>query len=161
MEALSRVDWLTLILGIILGIPVAYVIGILAHMHAPRFVRYLESRKLLKTHKTRQQALLIYSRVKAFHDGTRDRYAFYIVLAIGSVVSAILGSMLLLIIFTQNRDLPIPVEYGVILILATLAFLIAALSAIAIYNTARQIERFDDYKAEVEARWGPIDQENS
>jgi hypothetical protein len=29
-----------------------------------------------------------------------------------------------------------------------------------IYETARQIERFDDYKTEIEQRWGPIDDEH-
>jgi len=28
----------------------------------------------------------------------------------------------------------------------------------AIYETARQIERFDEYKAELEQRWGSIDE---
>jgi hypothetical protein len=31
---------------------------------------------------------------------------------------------------------------------------------IGIYETARHIERFDDYKTEIEQRWGPIDSEH-
>jgi hypothetical protein len=39
MDALAQVDWLTLGLGIILGLPVAYGISIIANMHTPRFVQ--------------------------------------------------------------------------------------------------------------------------
>jgi hypothetical protein len=46
------------------------------------------------------------------------------------------------------------------MILLFTAFVIAILSAVflvGIYETARQLERFDDYKKEFEQRWGPID----
>ena len=68
LEALAKVDWLTLVIGIILGIPVAYGIGILTHMHAPKVVQFLENRKLLRRHKTRQRALAPFNRIKSFHD---------------------------------------------------------------------------------------------
>jgi hypothetical protein len=58
MEALSQVDWLTLIVGVILGIPITYAISMLVIFHAPRLAHFLESRKLLKKHKTRKQALV-------------------------------------------------------------------------------------------------------
>jgi len=64
--------WLGVIVTIVVGLPGAYGIGILANMHTPRLVHFLESRKLLKKHKTRQQALRVFNRIKAFRDGTRD-----------------------------------------------------------------------------------------
>src|ERR1700730_9281718 len=57
MEDLPHVDWATLLLGLLLGIPVAYVIGILTHMHGIRLERFFENRDLLKKRKTREQAL--------------------------------------------------------------------------------------------------------
>jgi hypothetical protein len=73
MEDLPHVDWPTLVLGILLGIPVAYIIGIVAHMHAIRLGHFLENRKLLKKRKTRQQALVAFNRIKAFREGKRDK----------------------------------------------------------------------------------------
>jgi hypothetical protein len=157
MEALLRVDWLTLVMGVILGIPVAYVIGILAHMHTPKFVQFLENRKLLKKYKTRQQALVIFNRIKSFHDRRADRYTHYILLAAGSVLSGLLASVFFNIFFNHVHDVPIGIDDAIILLLATLAVLVAALLLAGIYETARQLERFEDYKKEFEQRWGPID----
>ena len=53
----SHVEWTTLILGaavgIVLGMPVAYLIGILSNVHAIRFMQFRDNRKLLKKAKTR------------------------------------------------------------------------------------------------------------
>jgi hypothetical protein len=141
---------------VVVGLPGAYVIAILANMHTPRPVHFLESRKLLKKHKTRQQALRVFNRVKAFRDGTRDRYPFYILLASAAVVCAIIASTLIVITVPLNAfPLAIPVY-----LLAAIIALTGLLLLIAIYETARQIERFDDYKTEMEERWGPIDDEH-
>jgi hypothetical protein len=61
--------WWGVIVTLIVGIPGAYAMAVLANMHTPRLVNFLESRKLLKRHKTRQQALQVFNRTKAFHDG--------------------------------------------------------------------------------------------
>jgi CHASE2 domain-containing sensor protein len=148
--------WLGVIVTVVVGVPGAYGIGILANMHTPRLVRFLESRKLLKKHKTRQQTLLVFNRIKAFRDGTRDRYPFYILLASAAVVCAIIASTLILITALHNEfPLAIPVY-----LLAAIAALTMLLLLFGIYETARQIERFDDYKTEIEQRWGPIDDEH-
>jgi hypothetical protein len=81
METLSHIDWPTLLIGMFLGIPITYGIGIVAILHAPRLAQFLDRRKLLKKTKTKKQALVVFSRVKSFHEGTSDRYPFYIILA--------------------------------------------------------------------------------
>jgi membrane protein DedA with SNARE-associated domain len=158
LEALGHVDWLTLVIGIILGMPVAYIIGVLAHMHTPRVVQFLDRRKLLKTHKTRQQALKMFSRIEAFRNGTSDKYNFYILLASSAIVCAILASTLILIISIQVHEYPVPIEYGFVAVLAALAMSLTLILLAGIYETGRRIERFDDYKKEFEERWGPIDE---
>jgi hypothetical protein len=55
MEDLSNIHWLELGIGILLGLPAAYVIGILSHVHAIRFIHFRDNRKLLKKAKTREQ----------------------------------------------------------------------------------------------------------
>jgi hypothetical protein len=103
-----------------------------------------------------QQTLLVFNRIKAFRDGTRDRYPFYILLASAAVVCAIIASTLILITALHNEfPLAIPVY-----LLAAIAALTMLLLLFGIYETARQIERFDDYKTEIEQRWGPIDDEH-
>lgn len=148
--------WLGVIITVVVGLPGAYVIGILANMHTPRLVHFLESRKLLKTHKTRQQALRVFNRIKEFRDGTRDRYPFYILLASAAVVCAIIASTLILVTVFQN-EFPLAIPFY---LLAAIAALMMLLLLIGIYETARHIERFEDYKTEIEQRWGPIDSEH-
>jgi hypothetical protein len=155
MEDLSHVDWPTLVVGIILGIPVAYVIGIFAHIHAIRLRHHLDNRELLKKHKTRQQALLVFNRIRAFREHKRDRYPFYMILASAAVSCVIVASMLILIVFTRHD---FTVEFRLIVSLfALISALMALILLAAIFETARQIERFDDYKAEFEKRWGSIE----
>jgi hypothetical protein len=157
VEELSHVDWLTLVLGIILGVPVAYVIGILAHMHTPKFVEFIDRRKLLKTHKTKKQALQVFKRIRAFREGTRDRYPFYMILANAAVSLTVVASTLSLVAFIGRN---FSMEFRIILwLLASIAALVMLLLLVGIYETARQIERFDDYRAEFEKRRGPPDSE--
>ena len=47
--------------------------------------------------------------------------------------------------------------YVIIAIRAVISFLFALLFLAAIYDTARQIERFDAYITEFETRWGSVD----
>lgn len=147
--------WLGVVVTLVVGIPGAYVIGLLANLHTPRLVQFLERRKLLKTHKTKKQALVFFNRIEAFHKGKRDRYPYYMILASAAVSCTVLASTLGLIAFI-GQDFPI--EFKIILCLfASIAALFMLLLLIGIYETARQIERFDDYKAEFEKRWGPVD----
>jgi hypothetical protein len=154
---MSTEFWLGVIVTIVVGLPGGYGIAILANMHTPRLLRYLESRKLLKRHKSRQQALVVFNRIKDFREHKRDRYPFYILLASAALVCAIIGSTLILILSIQNHEYPVSIEYGVLALLAALAMAFCLIFLGGLYETARQIERYDDYKAEFEERWGPIE----
>jgi hypothetical protein len=152
----SNVDWATLILGavlaVVLGTPVAYLIGILSNVHAIRFMQFRDNRKLLKKAKTRQQALLIFQRIKAFKEGKRDRYPFYMILASSAVCCSILAATLILtVVIRQDFSFEIRMVFG---LLALIAVVLTIGALAGIYEHARQIERFDDYKREFEARWG-------
>src|ERR1700730_4199049 len=151
--------WIGLVLTLVIGLPGAYIMGVLGNLHTPRWSRYLQSRKLLKTHKSKQKALLVFNRIKDFHEGKRDKYPFYILLASGAIISTTLGFILILLVLIENHDIPVAPEYGIILIISAGAFVIAAVLLTSLYETARQLERFDDYKAEFEQRWGSIDNE--
>jgi len=158
METLPHIDWATLLVGMFLGIPITYVIGMLANIHAPRLVQFLDQRKLLKHAKTKKQALLVFNRIKAFREGTRDRYPFYICLASGAIICAIVASTLFVIIWIKNGEqYPFGNGYIVVALIAVIAVLLAAAFLFAIFETARHIERFDDYKAEFEKQWGNLD----
>ena len=151
-EDLSSVHWLELVIGMFLGIPVAYLVGILAHMHAIRFGHFLDNRKLLKKAKTKQQALLIFNRIKAFKEGRRDRYPFYMILSSSAVCCSIIAATLILIDVIQ-QDFSFEIRM-ILFLLALIAVLMTITCLAGIYEHARQIERFDDYKAEFEKRWG-------
>jgi hypothetical protein len=161
MEAHSQIDWstvwATIVLTLIISTPIAYVVGVLTIIHTPRLVQYLDKRNLLKRAKTKKQALGVFNLVKSFRDGTRDRYPFYIILASGAIICAMTASTLLLIIAIQNGGLyPISFGYVLVALMAVLVLLFAALLLALIYDTARQIERFDAYKLEFEKRWGSV-----
>jgi hypothetical protein len=162
MEAHSQIDWPTLLAGALLGVPitivVTYAISILAYFHAPRLQQFLHNRRLLKQTKTKTQALVEFNRIKSFRDGTRDRYPFYILLASGSILSAIFSSTLFIIFSFQSGNVyPVSPEYGAVAIVATLVVVLAVVFPMAIYDTAIKIERFDAYKLEFEKRWGSVD----
>jgi hypothetical protein len=149
--------WLSVGVTFVVGTFVAYAIAILANIHTPKLLKFLETRRLIKRNKTRRQALVTFNRIVSFHDGRADRYAYYILLATSSVLSALLASVLLNIFFTHVHDIPVGIDDAVILLLATGAILVSVLLLAGIYETARQLERFDEYKKEFEERWGPID----
>jgi hypothetical protein len=153
--------WWGVVITLIVGIPGAYIMSVLAHMHTPRFVQFLERRRLLKSHKTKKQALRVFNRIKSFHDGKTDRYASYILFASGAIVCAIFASMLLLMTSIHSYEFPISVEYAIVLLLAIIAILFVLIFLSSIYETSRQLARFDDYKAEFEKRWGSTDEAGS
>ncbi len=138
------------VITLVLAIPLGVASNLLTH----RLVSFLEKRKLIKTHRTRQQVLQVYNRIKSFHDGRRDRYPFYLLLASSAVICAVASSTIVILIVLINPDTSI---LPIILMLAVVFFLFALLFLAGLYETARKLEQFDKYKAEVEKRWGPID----
>jgi len=119
----------------------------------PHVMAYLDKRKLIKTRKTRAQAILIYNRIRAFREGRRDKYAYYFLLASSGVLCAIASSTIFIAVLLTSPS------FDWVLISLLIAFILAlfAVACVAgIYETARQLERFDDYKSEFEQRWGPL-----
>jgi hypothetical protein len=78
---MGREFWLGVIITLIVGIPGAYLIGILANLHTPRLIEFLDRRKLLKTHKTKKQALRVFNRIKNFRSGKKEIDIQFIVLS--------------------------------------------------------------------------------
>jgi hypothetical protein len=149
---MGREFWLGVIITFIVGIPGAYLIGILANLHTPRLIELLDRRKLLKTHKTKKQALRVFNRIKSFRSGKRDRYPFYIIISAAGVVSGVAASSIVVIailmpdLWWESRT--------VFFLFAVLAAILSFICFAGIYETARQIERFDDYEAEFKKKWG-------
>jgi sensor histidine kinase YesM len=140
-------------LGLLLAVPLGIASGIASNLLTPRLLSYLENRKLRKTNKTRQQALQGYNRIKAFREGKRDKYPYYMLLVSAAVICATVASTMVIIVFVISPEFPNAVLWLMI------AFIFAMLSVaflIGIYETARHLERFDDYKMEIEQKWGPI-----
>jgi len=147
------------IVALILAIPV----GVMSHVLGHRFLQQLEKRKLVKANATRQQAIRTYNLIKSFHNRTRDRYAYYLVLAGWAVICAIVSStsIILIVFIKPNMQINPPDPLAVVLIAFAFVFaLFAVVLMVVLYGTSRQLDRFDDYKAELEQQWGPIDHEN-
>jgi hypothetical protein len=137
------------VIGLVLAIP----LGIAANLLTSRLISFLEKRKLIKTHKTRQQALQIYNRTRAFKEGRRDRYPYYMMLTGSAVVCAVVASTVVIVIVLVSPNFEIAVVmFGIAIMFALMSVALFA----AIYETTRKLERFDDYKKEFEALWGPL-----
>lgn len=76
-------------------------------------------------------------------------------LLVGSaVISAIGGSTFIILVVLTSPEFQNALIYffvAIILVMMSVAFFAG------IYETARQLERFDDYKKEFEQRWGPLE----
>jgi hypothetical protein len=136
------------VVTLLLAVP----LGVISALLTPRVVSYLERRKLIKTHRTRQQELAIYQRVEAFKNGTRDRYPFYISLAVAAVISSVGLAICILLLALKYLDFVEPLNP--LWLLALLFALFAILFMAVIATTARQIEQFEQYQAEIRKKWG-------
>jgi hypothetical protein len=138
----------------------SFPMGVATIMLTPRFVSYLEKRKLIKSNRSKEQDIAAYRGVEAFKNGTRDKYPSYIVLAVFSVIFAVGGAtcVLLLALKVGTPDETTTLfssQHNVFLFLITfLFFLLSVLFLIIIITTERRIERFDEYTAEIRKKWG-------
>jgi cation transport ATPase len=138
------------VIALVLMLPV----GVVSILLTPRLVSYLEKRKLIKTRKTKQQALETYNRIKAFREGKRDRYPFYMLLVSVAVICAAIACTILIVFVLVEPEFFEAVLY---LLVAFLFSIWSVLLLLVVHETARQLDRFQDYKKEFEERWGPLD----
>jgi hypothetical protein len=140
--------------SLVLAIP----LSIASNLLTTRVISYLEKRKLIKARKTKEQALQAYNRIKAFREGTRDRYPYYILLGSSAALCAVASSTIVIVVVLISPSF----EWGATsLLIALLLALLAVAFLAGIYETARQLERFDDYKKEFEKRWRPLDENDT
>jgi len=146
-------SWLG-IATLILAIP----LGVLTNLLTPWLVAHLEKRKLIKSHRTKEQDLAAYKSIRAFKNGTKDRYPAYIALGTMSVILAIgSATCVILAVLTGGLvdDSLIPNQHTAFLSLFAIALLVFSLLCLAIIvTTARRIERFDEYTTEIRKKWG-------
>ena len=136
------------VVGLVLTIP----LNIASNLLTPRVINYLERRKIIKSHRSKEQELANYKRVEAFKNGTRDRYPFYILLATVTVICAVgVATCLVLAVLGYGDFTVFP---NPLLVLAFLLGVFATLFMVIIAGTARQIEQFEQYKAEIRKKWG-------
>jgi hypothetical protein len=149
MQMWSIGDWFSLI-TLLLSFPLA----VAGTLFAPRLLRFLENRKLIKTNKSKQQALQHYQHIKALREGRRDKNAFYMLLVGVSVLSAIAASTILISTFILA---PLNELLFMLLLLAFVFAFVSVIFLAAMYETSRRIDQFDRYQAELEEQWGPLD----
>jgi hypothetical protein len=136
------------IASLVLAIP----LGIATNLLTPRLIGYLERQNLIIAYRTKKQELAQYRRIEAFANSTRDRYPFYLLLIGSALISSIALSTCLILMM-----LKFTVSNGNTVILPALIgifFMVMIALMAAIGETARRIDRFDEYKAEIRAKWG-------
>jgi hypothetical protein len=143
------------IIFFVLSIPM----GVASTMLTPRVVSYLEKRKLIKSNRSREQEIAAYRGIEAFKNGSHDRYARYIAVSALSVIFAIGGATCVLLLalkyadFTAT-DLSTNNPTMALILLTAMFFLVSCFCIAIILTTARRIDRFDEYTAEIRAKWG-------
>jgi hypothetical protein len=137
--------------AIILSIPLA----IAANLLTRKVDAFLDKRRLTKTNRSKEQELANYKRVEDFKYGARDRYPFYILLATGAVISALGSASCLMLVILKYWDVDFPSFPFVLAPLFTFVFAIfAVVFMVTIAETARHIEQFEEYQAEIRKKWG-------
>jgi hypothetical protein len=158
MDRLDTSAWIAII-----GAGLAIPLGVISNLLTERIRRDLEKRKLVRGDATRQGAIRAYNQIKSFHNRTRDRYPYYLLLAGWAVIFAVASSTSIILLALMNPDLsasaPVAGSVFFLLLSAILFGILAVLLMATLHGTARQLNRFDDYKAELERQWGPIDPE--
>jgi hypothetical protein len=140
------------VVGVVVGLVLAIPLHIAANLLMPGVHAYFEKRKVTKFRRSKEQELANYKRVEAFKNGTRDRYPFYILLATSAVICAVgLAACLVLVSLGYGWDFLFP---NPLLLLAFFLGVFALLFMVIIAGTARQIERFEQYQAEIRKKWG-------
>ncbi|MGY4370736.1 MFS family permease [Bradyrhizobium sp. LB1.3] len=147
-------DWI----GII-SLGLAVPLGIATNLLTPHLVSYLDRRRLIKWTRSKGQELRVYRQVKAFRDGTRDKYPFYIMMGALCVCFELAASTLALTAFITfphpHFDITAlePARF-VIGLLSGAFFALGAVFLVTISATERRIDNFDEYTAEVREKWG-------
>lgn len=146
----NEINWGVVIC--IVSLTLVIPLGIATNLLTPRFIAYLEKRKLIKAHRSKEQELANYKRVEAFRNRTRDRYPYYILLATSAMICAVgLAASLVLAALGYGWDLIVP---NPLLLLAFLLGIFTLVFMVVIASTARQIEQFEQYQAEIRKKWG-------
>jgi hypothetical protein len=150
----GKIDWglvgfVFSIFALVISVPV----GVASSLLAPRFLAYLEKRKLIKTNRSKEQELANYKRIEAFKNGTRDRYPYYILLAAAALISSVGSSTCLILLALQNWNV-FDFLNPVLLLLAVVLPIFAILFMVVISETTRHIEQFEHYQAEIRRKWG-------
>jgi hypothetical protein len=139
-------------LGLVFAIPVGIITSIVGNRLTRNVDAFLEKRKLIKSHRSKQQELAEYKRIEAFKHGTKDRYPYYILLATSTVICAVgLATCLVLAVLGYGDFIGLP---NPLLLGAFLFGIFAALFIIVVAATARRIEQFEQYQAEIRKKWG-------
>jgi hypothetical protein len=152
--------WISII-ALVLVVPLSVIANVLSQP----VLRNLEKRKLVKINATKLQAIRAYRLIKSFHTRTRDRYPYYMQLAGWALIFAVGSATCIILVVLIKPDIQLlgPMEgvgpVPVVLLLLAFAFAtIAMFLMLVLYTTARQLDRFEDYKKELEQQWGPIDE---
>jgi hypothetical protein len=143
-------------LGVAVAIPLSIVGSIVGNRLTRNVDAYLEKRKLIKSNRSKEQEIANYKRVEAFKNGTRDRYPYYILLATAAMISAVGSATCLVLVILKYWDVFNFPDFPLLLalLLAFLFGVFAAVFMVAIAETARHIEQFEQYQTEIRKKWG-------
>jgi hypothetical protein len=145
--------WISII-ALVLTVP----LGVCSFFVSNWLARQLEQRKLIKANQTKEQAIRLYKRITAFRKGTKDKYAYYLLIVGWAAICAVVSATVTIVLVLINPEPTNPII--ILLIIAVGSFVIAIMLMVSVYDTERKLENFDAYKAQTEQQWGPVEGED-
>jgi hypothetical protein len=151
MDVGAWIGLAALVLAIPLGVASIFVYNGL--------MRQLQQRRLTRANETREQAIRTYKRIVAFRNGTKDKYAYYLMTVGWASVFAVASGAAAIAIFLK---FPAPSEIPdlgelALLLIAIGCFVSAIVLLLVMYDTERKLENFAAYKSDMEKQWGVLE----
>src|SRR5947208_10299892 len=101
------------ILWLIIGGVIGFLGSVAANLLTGKIVSLFERQRGLMDERSKDRAMRFYSMVTRLHDGRRDRYVFFILSSMTTVVSAIFGvvTLAMAILLTQLNKKVMDIVY--------------------------------------------------
>jgi uncharacterized membrane protein YbhN (UPF0104 family) len=151
---MSNEFWIGLAANAVVTIVLGVVATIIAPITAAKVANFFYARKMTRTLKLKQNELRDYERIKAFHEGKKDKVFFYVFLATVAVLFFIGASLcfILAALGVANNYIE-HVQLIIAVLIGCLCALLGMLIMAGMQKTANNLENFSDYEKRVKERW--------
>ncbi len=152
-------------IGIGLGTLISLAASIVANIYQEHINNFLENRKLLSRGKRRNKAIQFHKLIVDLHTSKRDKYLFFIGLALNTIMPFILGvaSLTAATTILAVKATSIAEEFALLpryaatpyflLFITLLGMILAVLGIRRIRQIQNALDQFEEFKTQFKAKW--------